>query len=76
MSQPAQRQPTRREVLRSSARYLALGGVTLMSAGLIAGRSGRWATDCDRRLSACRDCAVLNDCRLAPAVAAKKSKTT
>ena len=68
-------QPTdRREMFRTSARYLALGGIALISGGLIARTAGS-PTRCGQlaQLASCSECAAMAGCTLAPALAAKRS---
>jgi hypothetical protein len=60
---------TRRELLASSVRYVALGGLTLLSAGLVMRRGNPICP----RLPDCRDCAALDRCGLPEAVAARRS---
>ncbi|NQU21399.1 MAG: hypothetical protein HQ567_08960 [Candidatus Nealsonbacteria bacterium] len=68
MNRPDNQRPNRRELFRSVARYVALGGISLASVGLIwRGRSGRC-----RRLPCCRECELLARCELPEAAAAKK----
>ena len=64
---------SRREMFRSSARYMALGGLALLSAGLLARPRGSPARSRCRRAVACRRCAALANCRLPQALLAKKA---
>jgi hypothetical protein len=61
---------TRRELFSSSVRYVALGGLTLLSAGLVL-RQGRAACP---RLPDCRGCAALDRCSLPEAVEVRLGK--
>jgi hypothetical protein len=84
MKHTAQRAYNRRELVRSGLRYLALGGVSLLWAGLAIRGSlapcpsslapGPWPLisggRCPRQLP-CAQCAALPQCRLSPALAAK-----
>jgi len=70
MNEKTEEQQDRRELLRSAARNLALGGLCLASGGLIVR-----AVDgsCLGRSGHCRNCAKLADCKLPAAVATRKS---
>ena len=65
---------SRREMLRSGVRYLALTGVSLLSAGLLVRASGPTAADRCSRSPACGNCRALATCRRPQALAAKKRK--
>jgi hypothetical protein len=71
MNHRTTQQQSRRELLRSTLRYLALGAVSLASAGLVSrgavssGEGGcRWSPSCG-------DCAAIARCRLPQALALK-----
>jgi hypothetical protein len=77
-------QGNRRELLRSVARYAALGGITALSAGLIlkdrtatsgqqCRRSRTGQVELSEPSSLCRDCAVVAQCTLPQAATARKS---
>ena len=71
MSHTSAQQPSRREMVRSALRYLALGGISLTSAGLIARSvASSAAGGCPR--SPCGDCAAIDHCNLPQALAAKR----
>ena len=72
MNHPTKPRQSRREMFRSSVRYLALGGVSLVCGRLILKVAESPAEESCRRPLACRDCAALAECRLAEALAAKK----
>jgi hypothetical protein len=57
----------RRELLTTSARYIALGGLAILSAGLILRRGGAACP----QLPGCRDCTALDRCDLPEAVAVR-----
>jgi len=63
----------RLELLRSTARYLALGGLSLVSAGLIVRGGGSSAAACGRRCG-CRGCPALAHCQLACAAARREAQ--
>ena len=63
---------SRREMFRSTLRYLALGGISLASAGLIARGVASSAAGGCRRSASCGDCEAIARCRLPQALAAKK----
>ena len=71
MNEKTEEQQSRRELLRSAARYLALGGLCLASGGLIVR-----AVDgsCYRRSVHCGDCEKLARCELPAAVTSRKNK--
>ena len=60
----------RREMCRTALRWTALGGIAMLSAGLIGKRAGGGA-GC-RRADACRQCGLLAECRLPQAQEARK----
>jgi len=62
---------SRREMFRGSARYLILGGLAVLSAGLVARGSGSSARDRCPRSSRCRDCTAFSDCGLPQARSAR-----
>ena len=63
---------SRREMFRSTLRYLALGGISLASARLISrGAASRAEGGC-RRSASCVNCAAIGRCKLPRALAAKK----
>ena len=72
MSDPAATHQTRREMFRSCLRYLALGGVSLVSAGLIGRGTASPATDGCCRSPYCGDCGAIAGCELPQALAAKR----
>jgi hypothetical protein len=59
----------RREMCRNGLRWLALGGITVLSAGLV--HQGAGAGDC-QRATACGDCSQRDGCQLPQARAARK----
>ena len=63
---------SRREMLRSTLRYLALGGISLASAGLIARGAASPAQGGCRRSPSCGNCAAITYCKLPQALAARK----
>ena len=65
-----EREQSRREVLRSSLRYLALGGIWVVSAALIAREPAMPGQRRCRRPFSCRDCAALAECKLPRAAVA------
>ncbi len=67
----AQQQKSRREMLRASARWLALGCIGVASGGLMLRGFGRTA-GC--RLGSCDDCRAMARCTLPPAMTAKNNK--
>ena len=67
-----QQEKNRREMFRTSARWLALGGIGLLSGGLIVRGSGKTA-EC-RQSASCHDCATLARCTLPPAMTARNNK--
>ncbi len=71
MNHLAAKRQNRREMFRSTLRYLALGGISLTSAGLIARGVGASAEGCRRRLS-CGGCAAIVHCNLPQALAMKR----
>lgn len=74
MNHTAARRQNRREMFRSTLRYLALGGISLGSAGLIARAVTSPAQGGCRRWPSCRDCAALAQCTLPQASAAKRGR--
>lgn len=74
MNQPAEERRTRREFFRDALRYLALGGVCVLSVGLI-GRSRRASqgSSCPGP-STCRECRELSRCSLPQAVVFRDEK--
>ena len=81
LSQSERRTLHRREWFRGVARCVALGGITLLSAGLILKNRVAPAQQCrpetiaqtpSEQASLCRDCAVLTQCALPQAAAARK----
>ena len=65
-------QPTsRREMLRTSARRVVLGGIAVISGGLIV-RTAALPGGC-RRSASCRGSEVLSRCTHGPAMAAKSN---
>ena len=73
MNQPDSQRANRREMLRSAARYLALGGISVVSAGMIwRSRIAADGAQC-RRQSGCRECKLLGRCDLPQAIKAKDS---
>lgn len=84
MSEKTEPKQNRREMCRDAARYVALGSVVLLSGGLLARDfAGAVASGCaqtgtaGRSLSAeqrliCRNCALLAECALPAAAAAKE----
>lgn len=75
MTNPDQQQQSRREMLRSGVRYLALAGVSLLSAGLLVRGRGGSASDRCPRSAPCRHCGALAKCRRPQALAAKNAKS-
>jgi len=67
---------SRREMFRSTARYLALGGISLLSAGLIAKGTTSSAGGRCRRSFDCRNCAAVAYCQLPPALSARSANAT
>jgi len=65
-------QPSRREMLHSGARYLALGGLSALSVFLLAKGTDSSADDACRRPMPCRKCPVLSRCSLPQAASAKR----
>ncbi|MFH1267374.1 MAG: hypothetical protein ABIK89_16745 [Planctomycetota bacterium] len=63
---------SRRAMLRSAARSFVLGGLAVLSAGLLARGKGASAESRCPRPGICRRCAVLASCSLPPALAARK----
>jgi len=63
-SGPKPETQNRREMCRSALRYLALGGITVLSAGLIVRRTASSAPASCRRSLSCRECAAFDHCRL------------
>lgn len=74
MNRPQQPQD-RREMFWTSVRYLALGGIGLLSAGLIAPGSGPPGRGrCGQPVS-CGDCRAIARCTLPAARAARRSNS-
>jgi hypothetical protein len=71
MNDHTAKRPSRREILRSTLRYLGLGGICLGSAGLIARGAASPDQGGCRWSPSCGDCAALADCTLPRALAAK-----
>jgi hypothetical protein len=82
MNQKAEQPQDRREMCRDAVRYLALGGIVLLSGGLITRDVGRGRSDRCPNTGAvvrlpqeqhlvCRDCAALAECPLPAAAAAR-----
>lgn len=63
---------SRREMFRSTLRYLALGGISLTSAGLIARGVASSAAGGCLWSSSCGDCAAIAHCNLPQALGVKK----
>ena len=75
MNHATEQQPSRREVFRTALRYLALGGISLMSAGLIARGAASPAQGGCRWSPSCATCPMPTaHCRLPQALAARKLK--
>jgi hypothetical protein len=64
--------PNRRELFRSTLRYLALGGISLTSAGLIARGVAPPAGGGCRQSPSCAGCGAIARCELPRALAAKR----
>ena len=77
MKQPGEQVQNRREMFRSALRYLAFGGIGLLSAGLIF-RQDRSSTRTEvacplfRPPLGCGNCTALAGCKLPAAAAARK----
>jgi len=69
---PTAKRQSRREMFRSTLRHLALGGISLASAGLIARGAAPPAKGGCRRSPACGNCAAIAHCKLPRALAARK----
>jgi hypothetical protein len=72
MNHDAEPQPSRREMFRSGLRYLALGGISLMSAGLIARGAASSAQGGCRWSPSCGDCPAITCCKLPQALAVRR----
>ncbi len=73
MSDPAATHQNRREMFRSCLRYLALGGISWVSARLISRGAGSPAADGYCWSQTCGDCAAVAGCELPQAQAAKRT---
>ena len=74
-NRPCEERPTgsRPYSRREAIRYGALGGIVLLSAGLIVrGRQARESADCPQN-PGCHGCAALAECGLPQAVKARES---
>ena len=72
MNNPSEPRQSRREVFRNSARYVAAGGLALLTGKLLLQGSASSAdTRCDGNAH-CDNCPVLVSCRLPQAIAATK----
>jgi hypothetical protein len=72
MNHAAEQQPSRREMFRTALRYLALGGISLTSAGLIARGAASPAQGGCRWSPSCGDCAAIAHCNLPQALTARR----
>ena len=72
MNHDAEPQPSRREMFRSAIRYLALGGISLASAGLIARGAASPTQGGCRWSPSCGDCEAITQCNLPQALAARR----
>lgn len=74
MSHRTKQQESRREMFCRLARYLVLGGISLVSAGLIIREVVLPCEGRRRGPLGCRDCAARARCKLPPALTAEKWK--
>jgi len=72
LNHAAEPQPSRREMFRSAVRCLALGGISLMSAGLIARGAASPVQGGCRRSPSCGDCTAVTHCKLPQASAVRR----
>ncbi len=74
MDRPPERAQSRRQMFRRCLRYAALGGLALLSAGVLArGTDSRRKGPCARPLP-CGGCPALARCRLPQALSAKRQR--
>jgi len=76
MSELLEQKQGRRDFLRGSARYLALGGLGLMTGVLFSRRTTPSKVEKCINIGVCRDCSVFKNCGLPLALSMKRELNT